>query len=423
MVGSPLIIAEQARARLQSVLTSLKDGRNAQPARPPSRLPSPADLVITPCEVNEQHGTGTLLLRIFPDSRSLISLRTSNFYDGTQRFGAGQLCLPLAQAAQPEISSWLKWYLTGVEIRRIICLPYLPADVIVALATKAMFDVPLCTYIMDDKNVCAEGISDDLMLELLRVSRLRLVIGPEMRDAYEDKYKLKFWVMPPLVPDNIIRRDPVPTPASDTSRGVLLGNIWGQRWLELLRDTFRNTGYSVDWYCNQKNPAALDFDRAAMARDGVRLCPPIAEAELPQVLSRYAYAVVPTDTLDGESPPAVRAIAELSLPSRIPTMIATSHIPVLVIGHPATCASRFVKRFDLGEIAPYQADAVKAAIGRLLTPEQQNRIRARAAALSPQFSSCDSDKWIWRSLEAGQACDLRYESMMPRLSNGQVVAP
>src|SRR6185312_3225408 len=158
MVGSPLIIAEQARARLQSVLTSLKDGRGLEPAKPPSRLPSPADLVITPCEVNEQHGTGTLLLRIFPDSRSLISLRTSNVYDGTQRFGAAQLCLPLAQAARPEITSWLKWYLTGVAIRRIVCLPYLPADVIVALTAKAMFDAPLCTYIMDDKNVCAEGI-------------------------------------------------------------------------------------------------------------------------------------------------------------------------------------------------------------------------------------------------------------------------
>ncbi len=420
MVGSPLIIAEQARARLQSVLTSMKEGRdsdfNQQSA---SRLPSPADLIITPCEVNEQHGTGTLLLRIFPDSRSIISLRTSNFYDGRQSFGAAQLCLPLAQAARPEITSWLKWYLTGATIRRIVCLPYLPADVIVALTAKAMFDVPLCTYIMDDKNVCAEGISDGLMIELLEKSGLRLVIGPEMREAYEKKYQMKFWVMPPLVPDEIIRRVPVPTPDGvDHRRGVLLGNIWGQRWLEMLRNTFRGSGYQVDWYCNQKNPAALDFDRKEMERDGIRLCAPIAEAELPEVLSRYAYAVVPSDTLDGESPPAVQAIAELSLPSRIPTMITTSHIPVLVIGHPNTCAARFVTRFELGEVIPYELAAVQRAVARLLDPENQSIIRQRAADLSPSFSSRDSDNWIWRSMAAGQACDLRYEDLMPPTSDG-----
>ncbi len=224
MVGSPLIIAEQARARLQSVLTSMKEGRGADfNQQSKLRLPSPADLIITPCEVNEQHGTGTLLLRIFPDSRSIISLRTSNFYDGRQNFGAAQLCLPLAQAARPEITSWLKWYLTGATIRRIVCLPYLPADVSVALTAKAMFDVPLCTYIMDDKNVCVDGISDGLMIELLEKSDLRLVIGPEMREVYEKKYQMKFWVMPPLVADEIIRRVPVPTPDGvDHRRGVLL---------------------------------------------------------------------------------------------------------------------------------------------------------------------------------------------------------
>src|ERR1700733_8551174 len=104
MVGSPLKIAEKARARLQSVLRSVKEGRPSEDAGPRiSRLPSPADVIITPCEVNELHGTGTLLLRMFPDSSSIISLRTSNFYDGKQAFGGGQLCLPLSQASRPEI--------------------------------------------------------------------------------------------------------------------------------------------------------------------------------------------------------------------------------------------------------------------------------------------------------------------------------
>jgi hypothetical protein len=151
MVGSPLKIAEKARARLQSVLKSAREGSTAQPQGQPRilRLPSPADVIITPCEINESHGTGTLLLRMFPDSSAIISIRTSNFYDGLQAFGGGQLCLPLAQASRPEILSWLKWYLAGTKVRRILTIPYLPADAVVAIAVKDMFDAPLCTYIMD----------------------------------------------------------------------------------------------------------------------------------------------------------------------------------------------------------------------------------------------------------------------------------
>jgi hypothetical protein len=419
MVGSPLVIAERARARLQAMLTSMRNGEGIPLNGPqPSHLPTPADLIITPCEVNEQHGTGTLLLRMFPDWQSIISLRTSNFYDGAQAFGAAQLCLPLAQASRPEIASWLKWYLSGTSIRRIICFPYLPADVIVSLAAKEMFDAPLCTYIMDDKNVCADGISDALMTELMEKSGLRLVIGPEMRAAYQAKYGMNFWVVPPLVPEAIIRRDPVPIPqGGDARRGVLLGNIWGQQWLEMLRVVFRGAESQVDWYCNQKDPVGLDFDREALERDGIRLCAPISEANLPGILARYGYAVVPTDTLDGWSPPSVQAIAELSLPSRIPTMITTAHIPVLVIGHPKTCAARFVTRFELGEVVPYQRDAVTAATKRLLTTENQTAIRQRAATLSSSFSSHNSADWIWRSLAIGAPCDHRFEDLMPPLAD------
>ncbi|HVN64291.1 MAG TPA: hypothetical protein VMT58_06620, partial [Candidatus Binataceae bacterium] len=296
MVGSPLVIAEKARNRLQAVLSSMREGGVENPASRAAvtRLPRVSDVIITPCEVNELHGTGTLLLRMFPDPASIISLRTSNFYEGVQAFGAAQLCLPLAQASRPEIAAWLKWYLAGTKVRRVLSLPYLPADAVVSIAVKEMFGVPLCTYIMDDKNVCAEGISDALMEEMLAKSELRLVISPEMREAYEKKYRMKFWVMPPLVADEIIRRTPVHPPRdADRSRGVLLGNIWGQRWLEMVQDVFRESGLKVDWYCNQKNPNGLDFHREEMERNGLRLLDPIREPDLPGVLSRYPYAVVP----------------------------------------------------------------------------------------------------------------------------------
>jgi hypothetical protein len=416
VIGSPLVIAEQARARMQAVLGKIKQGENvgASGLVKLRNTPKEADIVITSCEVSPAHGTGTLLLRMFPQSSDIISLRTSNFYDGTQEFGGAQHCLPLAQSSLPEITSWLKWCVAGTRIRRIMVLPYLPVDPLVALTAQEITGAPVCTYIMDDKNVCAEGIDDGLMARLAENSRLRLVISPEMRDRYAKKYGLDFFVVPPLVPESLLKRTPVFPPAGTNPRhGVLLGNVWGQRWLDMLRTCLRGSGFSVDWYCNQKNPAGLKFDRAEMAADGIVFHEPVAEAQLPPLLARYPFALVPTDTLDGHSPPSVRAIAELSLPSRIPTMVSMAHLPVLVVGSPATCASRFVTRFGLGEVVPYEQAAIAAGLSRLNTPAAQTEIRSRAAKLAGELTAEGSADWIWKSLEAGRPIDLRYEDMMP----------
>src|ERR1700745_2085690 len=119
MVGDPLVIAERARARLRSVVTSLRDGRRMKDKA--VLLPSSTDVVVTPCEVNELHGTGTLLFRIFGDSSSIVSLRTSNFYDVPQVFGAANFCLPLARLSRAEIATWGKWWLAGSSACGVIC--------------------------------------------------------------------------------------------------------------------------------------------------------------------------------------------------------------------------------------------------------------------------------------------------------------
>jgi len=422
MIGSPLVIAEKARARLQAILSGEVDAAQTIEEVDLASLPDSTDLVITACEVNALHGTGTLLLRIFPDQRSIISLRAEDFYDGVTDFGCVRLRLPLAQAARPVISAWLKSSLAGVNIRRILCVPYTPAEATLALAAKEMLDAPLGVYVMDDKNVCADGISDSLMRELLERASLRLVISPEMREVYEDKYDMSFWVMPPVVADHIIKREAAAVPGIGPRRGVLLGNMWGQRWLDMLRQIFRGADVTIDWYCNQLNPPGLEYDRDELAADGIVQRNPIAEDDLPKVLGEYAFAVVPTDTLDGLSPLAVRAIAELSLPSRMVTMMATSHLPMLVIGSPATCAAAFVERFDLGAVAPYDRAAVLAGIEVLTTADRQSDIRARAARLSECFTAAGASDWLWRSLDAGRPITSIYEDLMSKRSANAPVA-
>jgi hypothetical protein len=415
MIGSPLMIAEKAREKLRKAVAAMQQGRSPENLVVHSgEVPDPADLIVTACEVNEAHGTGTLVRRMFPDWSSIVSIRTHNFYDEDQRFGAAAFCLPLASGSRVEVSSTIRIYMRGSRVRRVLCIPYLPGEVTVSLALKELHGMPLCTYVMDDKNVAANGISDELMQELLAKSDLRLVIGPEMREAYEQKYGMKFWVVPPLVSEEVIRTALTQFPAGPP-RGALLGNIWGQRWLDLLRTALRGSGLAVDWYCNIKDPKMLNFDRAEMERDGLRFCEPVREPELPAALARYSFAVVPTDPLDGSSPAPVEAIARFSLPSRIPTLMVTSQLPMLVLGHGSTAAAGFVRRFELGEIAPYEQNAVVNAVNRLLEPATQKKIRARALHISPSFSARGSGKWIWRSLEAGAPFDLRYETLLPRL--------
>jgi hypothetical protein len=412
VIGSPLIIAEKARSRLQAVLAGLGDNQRDTTSIISSPLPNPADLIICACEINEKHGTGTLLLRIFSDWSSVISARTGNFYDADQTFGAVQLCLPLAQSSRPEIWSWLRWYLSGANIRLILVVPYTPAEVTMAIAASDITRAPICTYVMDDKNVCADGISDAAMQELLARSSLRLVISPEMRDAYQAKYRMRCFVVPPVVSEAIIRRDvSTAPPQADFRRGALLGNIWAQRWLDLLRGVFSGSEYSVDWFCNEKKPSGLIFDREKLSRDGITQRDPIAELDLPSVLSNYAFAVVPTDVLDGSSPKAVRAISEFSLPSRMMTIMATAQLPMLVIGSERSAAAGFVRRFELGLVVPYHRDAVETGIATLIRPDTQIAIRKRAAALAPRFGADGVADWIRSSTKVKTAATGSYEAL------------
>ena len=52
---------------------------------------------------------------------------------------------------------------------------------------------------MDDNNVHARGIPDELMREALEKASLRLAISPELRDAYEQKYSHEVLVVPRCV--------------------------------------------------------------------------------------------------------------------------------------------------------------------------------------------------------------------------------
>jgi hypothetical protein len=137
------------------------------------------------------------------------------------------------------------------------------------------------------------------------------------------------------------------------------------------------------------------------------------EEELKRELQGRPFAVVPSGMLDGQDDR--RAIATLSLPSRIIFIAAASNTPILVLGSKDTAAARFVEAHGLGIHAGYDPTEISAAIGRLLEPAAQREMRARAAELAPSFSSAGLRDWLWRSMEAGRPFDRRFENLFPRL--------
>ena len=234
----------------------------------PEGMFSEADVIVTPNEVNERHGTGVILKRIFGFSPNILSIRSSSHYD-EHSFGAASLCLSHKGLTRPESFRLILDALNKCKVRRILCVPYFPDDLITAIAIKELFGVPLCTYVMDDSNIFASRIPDDLMREALGKSSLRLAISPEMRDEYEKKFGLRFWLLPPVVTQDAVRREnQAASGGSDAATGVglLVGSIWSPKWFEWFRKAVKEAGLKIHWYGNT-DARWLKFDHDELAAD------------------------------------------------------------------------------------------------------------------------------------------------------------
>jgi hypothetical protein len=397
-------------AMLAKVSELLARTEVADPPRRSLAFPGPVDLIVTLCELNDRHGTGVLIQRLFRGEPAMVTVRSREFYRGEQTFGALQTTIAHGNAERREVFAQVLGRLGGLDVRRILCIPYNSDDVLTGLAAKAAFGVPLCTWVMDDQNIAFSSIPDAPLRELFLRSNVRFAISPEMRAAYEAKFGLSFHLVPPVADaEFVLRRQSAPDSARiEERRGILLGNIWGERWLEGLLDTVRDSGVVLDWPSPGGTPwMSIDHDRLTQA--GLRVRPFLPEAELVASLRVSPFVVVPSGTLEGEDSHV--SVARLSLPSRIPYIAATAGTPIVLLGNPETAAARFVTRHGLGVVVPYDRRSFSEAVVALCEPEAQTRHRARAAALAPSLSSTGVRDWIWRSLDAGRPIDERWKEL------------
>jgi hypothetical protein len=371
-----------------------------------------ADAIITHVEVNDRHGVGKFVRMIYHGEPRIISLRSANLYDGQHDLGDLSFCIRHENKARDAVFTRVIDTLGDNTVRRIVCIPYFPDDIRTALAVKEIFGASMCTYIMDDQNICTgDGIPDGLMSELLAKSRLRLAISPELKRAYETKYDHKVWYMPPLVPARFIPSRLIAPPAGKGRlEGVIIGNIWGAQWVNLLRDTVRHSDIKLHWYSNG-GFRWLPCTKDSLIADSIIPCDPPQDDPLIEILRSSRFAVVPSGTLDENDDR--RFLAQLSLPSRMPFMMAASHIPILVLGNRQTGAARFVEHFGIGLVANYDRQAFVEAVSYITRPEVNLEMRRRALVASGRFSDAGAAEWIWQSLARGQPIDLRYEDLVP----------
>ncbi|MBJ7900792.1 MAG: FkbM family methyltransferase [Cyanobacteria bacterium RI_101] len=383
------------------------------PPKEPEGIQGNFSVIITPNEVTQKHGTGALVRRVFPLDEGLISLRSDNHYGGEHQFGAHSFHLSQRGWPRQAVFANIVSLLSGATIEQLFCVPYYSEDLLTAIAIKEIFGAPLAAWIMDDQNVAVNAIPDPLMREFLSKCEIRFATHPELRDAYENKFGLKFWLLPAVAPQSLIASYKA-IPAQENirqKRGALLGSIWSQKWFESLCDSAEKAGVKLDWYGNF-NYYWQTQTEAKLAEKGIYPQGVYPETELAELLKTYPFVVVPYGTLDERDDQP--QLSQLSLPGRILFALAVSNTPVILLGSPKTGAANFIQRFGIGVVCDYAPDDFRRAVDYVLDRDNQGSLRDNALKVAEAFSDRGIEQWIWQSLAQGEPADDRFESIFPR---------
>src|SRR5580700_6020031 len=186
--------------------------------------------VITTCEVNENHGTGVTVKRIVGSTPNVLSIRSMDLYGGNHDFGQVSVRLTHRDRSKREAVRNTITALAGHTVRQIYCVPYVPEDLVTAMAVQDVYKAPLAAHIMDDQNISSPNIPDDLMGEFLAKCSLVLVTCPELQRGYETKFGVRCWFLPSIVADHLISTfQPTRENTCCATRvGALLGSISSQ---------------------------------------------------------------------------------------------------------------------------------------------------------------------------------------------------
>ncbi|MEQ1905043.1 MAG: FkbM family methyltransferase [Pirellulaceae bacterium] len=423
------------QVRMPEVTTSTVEAKER------AETPSCDRAVVAPCEINSRHGTGLLIKYLIKDFREVATVNSISCYNDDRISSRIHHYLPRQSMSRAEIYDQVFSWFCSSPPKEAYVVPHFESDLLIALALNDLFKTKICLHVMDDNCLFSNAIQIDVAAEAIEKSSLVLAISPEMKQAYEQRFGKRVWLLPPIVPDHLIATDPIaprlqsdqPKPtwiskvnslirkysrirsgessSNETSRGILIGNIWDKNWLDRLRTTIRESGLKVDWYSNNPEAVWLKESLKDLADDGIFLHEPLWDQDLVDELRCRPFAIMPSSELNGMG--ERESIARLSLPCRIPFIIATAQLPMIVLGSDQTAASKFITRFGLGKTVGYNGQELCDAVKWIGQTENQVSIRRSAFEIAQSFAAESVEEWIWTSLEKGVAVDNRFEHLFP----------
>ena len=370
---------------------------------------------------------------MFEDFSNIATVSSHRCFHGDRVRSAVHFEVPYEEMPRHEMYSMVLDWFRDSPPKRAYVVPFYRTELMVAIAMADLFGTRLCVHVMDDQCIYEDEISDELMIEAMQKASVVMTISPEMKNAYQQRFGRRVYILPPIVPKSMIldqgqtpddleqpRKHSLASrmlglfsgsaPDTDSSkRGILIGNVWDSKWLEMLQQTIAGSGVEVDWYSNNPDAMMLNGKGPELAAAGIHLRKPLWGDELVQELRRRPFAIMPSGTLCKDEPR--ESVARLSLPSRVPFVTSVSHIPIIVLGSRETAAGQFVTRFNLGAVVDYDPVQYKQAVQHVLAPDFQREVRQRAARIATTFSADGLKNWLWNTVHLGQPVDNRFEDL------------
>ena len=367
-------------------------------------------VIISAVEINEHHGVGVYLARLFGNEPNVIALRSRSMYGGSCVFSPRSYEIARSiSGGSGERRSRLSTLCKDLDVARIVSVPYFPEDFENALLFKQLTGARLCVYLMDDQNIFEPEVSDRLVEQLLKKSDLRLAISPEMRAAYQAKFGYKFAFFPPVVRSDEIVEETVGE-SLGIDRIALTGNFWRKATFDRFCALIRPTGVQVDWFGKGPSASWLEADPKHLTEIGIHCAGYLPASQFVTRLRQYPVMIVPSGSLDSDD--GNLAFSHFSLPSRLVFGLAQARIPILVLGHPETAAGRFVSQLGIGEISGYDAESFQLTLAKMLEKEYQRNTRKRCLEVSHRFVTKAPGAWILNSLEQGKALPSPFDGLL-----------
>lgn len=348
--------------------------------------------VVTAAEISHKHGTGILLQRALAGQPDFVHIRSVNLY-GEPSAGKLRIYIPHGSDANQVLPSLLK----GSTVSTTICIPWHSQDIRNALALQELTGAKMCLWIMDHNLGTGDSqITNEEFAKVVEASSLCLAISEPMARLYTELFGRPFHFVPPVVDATFAQLTPLPVPVSGECRGVMIGNIWSEKWLDLLLDVLTKAQLPLTIY-GTATPPHIDASRLSSIGERKGFVP---EAELVADLRKRPYAIVPCGPLDERDDLA--HVGFLSLPSRIPYMAAVANLPLIVLGSPSSAAASFVVDNNIGVVVNYEAEALREAVADISRPERQTQFRESAARMARKMCTVDMGSWLLASLDLGK---------------------